>query len=31
VEIQASFPLTEVDAAIRAFSAGTRGKIVVTV
>jgi len=31
VEIQASFPLTEVDAAIRAFSEGTRGKIVLTV
>jgi NADPH:quinone reductase len=31
VEIQASFPLTEVEAAIQAFSAGTRGKIVLTV
>lgn len=31
VEIQASFPLTEVETAIQAFSAGTRGKIVLTV
>jgi NADPH2:quinone reductase len=31
VVIQTSFPLTAVEAAIQAFSAGTRGKIVLTV
>jgi hypothetical protein len=31
LRVQASFPLTAVEAAIQAFSAGTRGKIVLMV
>jgi NADPH2:quinone reductase len=31
VPIQASFPLAEVEAALQAFTAGTRGKVVVTI